>query len=498
MNKTKAHFFQILFAAATVFVYFFGLGLLPLVGPDEPRYAQVAREMFERNDWITTTLGGFNWFEKPALLYWLEIAAYRVFGVSEFAARFGSAVFGLLTILTVYLLCKSVDKTIHDERRTNGDLADYAFLVAASSIGLLVFSRAASFDIILTFPVTASLACFFVSEISNSKKRNLALVGFYFFIGVALLAKGLIGIVLPFGVVFWYFVAVRKFPSKSFLLGLIWGNLLTVLTAALWYAPVYFRHGWSFVEEFFIQHHFARYTSNKFAHPEPFWFFWVILPALILPWTPFLLAAIWRIISRKGAKAQSEEDVSALSDLRIFVLIWMLVPVVFFSFSGSKLPGYILPALPAAVILTAEEVRRFASKSNRRRLIVRAAAALSFAFVVIALLFVAPDFARRDSKKHFIETAAERGFIAEKVLNLHDILHSLEFYAAGRTVRLENGRQRQFFGAGDILEFMKQTGEQRVLVIVPLARLHELPDFNGFKTEVLTDNGEYAIAVVTR
>ena len=77
-------------AAAIVLVYFFGL-TIPLVGPDEPRYAQVAREMYERSDWITPTLGGFNWFEKPALLYWVEIAAYNVFGVSEFSASFGSA-----------------------------------------------------------------------------------------------------------------------------------------------------------------------------------------------------------------------------------------------------------------------------------------------------------------------------------------------------------------------------------------------------------------------
>lgn len=498
MNTTRTQFFQILFAAATVFVYFFGLGFLPLVGPDEPRYAQVAREMFERGDWTTPTLGGFNWFEKPALLYWLEIAAYHVFGVSEFAARLGSAVFGLLTILTVYLLCKSVDKTTSGEQQMTGNFADYAFLVAASSIGLLVFSRAASFDIVLTFPIAAALACFFVSEIFYFKNFSFALVGFYFFVGVALLAKGLIGVVLPFGIVFWYFVAVRKLPSKSFLFSLIWGNLLTVLTAALWYAPVYFRHGWSFIDEFFIQHHFVRYTSNKFSHPEPFWFFWVILPAFALPWTPFLLAAIWRIISRKGAKAQSEEKDSALSRLRIFALVWLLVPLVFFSFSGSKLPGYVLPALPAAIILAAEEARNFALKSNMRRLIVRTIAALSFAFVVITLLFVAPDFAQRESKKQLVQAAAERGFQTEKVLSLHDISHSLEFYAAGRTVRLENGKQRQFFGAGDIFEFMKQTGDRRVLVVVPLARLHELPEFNEFKTEIIADNGEYAIAAVLR
>ncbi|HYP50648.1 MAG TPA: phospholipid carrier-dependent glycosyltransferase, partial [Pyrinomonadaceae bacterium] len=375
MNKTKTQTFQILFVLATVFVYFFGLGLLPLVGPDEPRYAQVAREMFERGDWITPTLGGFNWFEKPALLYWLEIAAYKIFGVNEFSARFGSAVFGLLTIFTIYLLCRFVSQNpaTNNEQRTTSGFADYAFLIAATSIGLIVFSRAASFDIILTFPITAALACFFVSQYAAlPRRRAVFLLGFYFFIGVGFLAKGLIGFVLPFGVAFWYFAALRKLPSKTFLLSLIWGNLLSILTASIWYAPIYLRHGWTFVDDFFIQHHFARYASNKFAHPEPFWFFWAILPLLILPWTPFLLAAIWRFFKdqRPKTKDQSPAEFSPHS-LKIFALVWLLVPLVFFSFSGSKLPGYILPALPAAIILAADEARRFASKSSNRRLIVQ-------------------------------------------------------------------------------------------------------------------------------
>lgn len=502
MNKTKTQIFQILFALAAVFIYFFGLGSLPLVGPDEPRYAQVAREMFERSDWITPTLGGFDWFEKPALLYWLEIAAYKIFGVNEFSARSGSALFGLLTIFTVYLLCRFAlpGSAAKEEQRPANDFADYAFLVTASSIGLLVFSRAASFDVILTFPITAALAFFYVSQFSASARlRAASLIGFYFFIGIAVLAKGLIGFVLPFGIIFWYFAVLRKFPSKTFLLGLIWGNLLSVAVASVWYAPMYLRHGWTFIDEFFIQHHFARYTSNKFSHPEPFWFFWAILPALILPWTPFLIAAIWRSFKdRRTASHERQPVESARQSLKIFALVWLFVPLVFFSFSGSKLPGYILPALPGAAILAADEARRFAAKSNRRRFILQIAAITVFVFVAALLLFVAPDFARRDTKKYLIQAAAERGFAAQKVLNLHDISHSLEFYATGRTVRLADGKQRQFFGAGDILEFMRQTGEQRVLVVVPLSRLHELPEYNLFKTEIIADNGEYAIAAVSR
>src|SRR6476620_3338451 len=143
---------KVLAVVSTVIVYFFGL-TIPLVGPDEPRYAQVAREMYERSDWVTPTLGGSTWFEKPALLYWLEIASYNVFGVSEFAARFGSALFGLGTILCLWLIAKTARDVI---------FANWTALIAASSIVLIVFSHGASFDIILTFPMTAALTGFFI------------------------------------------------------------------------------------------------------------------------------------------------------------------------------------------------------------------------------------------------------------------------------------------------------------------------------------------------
>ncbi len=178
-------------AILTLFVYFYGLSV-PFLGPDEARYAQVAREMFESGNWVTPTLGGFHWFEKPALLYWLQIASYAVFGISEFAARVGSALFGLGTIASLWIL----------GRNSNSDnpvrFANYLCLIAASSLGILVFSRGASFDIIITFPLTAALVSFFIYDrrkLAGESKTLLPLILFYFFIGLALLAKGLIRIV---------------------------------------------------------------------------------------------------------------------------------------------------------------------------------------------------------------------------------------------------------------------------------------------------------------
>ena len=136
--------------------------------------------MFERGDWITPTLGGFDWFEKPALLYWLQIASYKLFGVTEFAARFGSALFGLGTIFSLWILGKIQSQrdtecnTDSEDQKPKSKIqnpktnfANWLALIAASSIGLIVFSRGASFDIILTFPITASLVSFFIFDQST-------------------------------------------------------------------------------------------------------------------------------------------------------------------------------------------------------------------------------------------------------------------------------------------------------------------------------------------
>jgi len=529
-----------------IFVYFFGLDI-PLVGPDEPRYAQVAREMFERGDWITPTLGGFNWFEKPALLYWVQIASYNLFGVSEFSARFGSALFGLGTILSLWILGRFAvtqnteinlaleNSHAHPVNSAANDFANWLALIAASSIGIIVFSRGASFDIILTFPMTAALVSFFIFDsigersftVSESGHRastrrlaTLSLIAFYFFIGVAVLAKGLIGMVFPFAIVAFYFLLSWRLPNRTFILSLFWGTLLAIGVASLWYLPMYRRHGYEFIDEFFIQHHFQRFTSNKYFHPQPFYFFFWVLPLMTIPWLPFFFAALWglgkQVIQRRDAETQSYFKKLELSNivaeappglsvsasprvhvssspLFLFSLAWLLVPLVFFSFSGSKLPGYILPAIPPAIILTAELIWRFVQKDSKRAVWVQAAAISTFIAVVAVLLFIVPEFAKTDSVKGLLTAAGARGFSSERVLALHTISHNAEFYAAGRLLRTHDGKQRKFLGPAEVLEQIKLEEGESVLVIVPLEYLRQLMESDLVNTEIVNENGELAI-----
>ncbi|HVF29452.1 MAG TPA: glycosyltransferase family 39 protein [Pyrinomonadaceae bacterium] len=476
----------------TVVVYFAGL-TMPLVGPDEPRYSQVAREMFERGDWVTPTLAGFHWFEKPALLYWLQIGSYNLFGVSEFAARFGSALFGLGTIVSLYLLGRHIERRAMNDEAEPVPFANLLALIAASTVGIIAFAHGASFDIILTFPITAAMVSFFTYDAS---KRSAALVSFYFFIGVALLAKGLIGIVFPAAIAGLYHILIWKLPDRRLLQSAFWGTLLAVAVAALWYLPMYQRHGFEFIDEFFIQHHFQRFTSNKYLHPQPFYFFLWVLPLMTIPWLPFFLATLWKF-GRDIVTGDVDRD-SIESRLRIFAAAWILVPLVFFSFSGSKLPGYILPAVPAAMILTSDFVYRFIHKSAVRRQIVLAFAGGTLLVVTMVALFVAPRFADGDSVKRLFAPSVANSETADlPVFMLHFVSHNAEFYAAGRIIREAAGKQKRFHGTKEIADAMRSRGLTRALVLVPIEHVNQLLKSADLASDVRGENGDVVLAEVT-
>lgn len=496
IHWTQSRTFWVVASIIVVAIYFFGL-TIPLVGPDEPRYAQVAREMFERGDWVTPTLGGYNWFEKPALLYWLEIVSYHIFGITEFAARFGSAVFGLGTVASLWLLVRSIPG--ETPRRGEISFANLLGLIAASSIGIVVFARGASFDIILTFPLTASLVSYFVWE--RNKKSILPLVGFYFFIGIALLAKGLIGIVFPFAIVAFYYVLSWKWPSRVLILSLFWGTAVSVIVASAWYLPMYLTHGWTFIDEFFVQHHFQRYTSNKYFHPQPFYFFLWVLPLMTIPWLPFFFLGVWssvRNLFNRGneeQKSESSPTYAGGSDLLLFATAWLLVPLVFFSFSGSKLPGYILPSLPPALIFAAVGAARFIGTSKRRPIHIIGMAAASFTVVIVLLLTAVPKFADDDSVRRLIAEADARGYSDAEVLSQHAISHNAEFYAAGRLLRSADGKQVRLYGVSEILNEIRRREGRPVLVLVPNEWAHQPLESPLLKAELITQNSETSIIV---
>jgi 4-amino-4-deoxy-L-arabinose transferase-like glycosyltransferase len=533
--------------AAVVAVYFYGLGAAPLLGPDEPRYAQVAREMFGRGDWVTPTLGGHTWFEKPALLYWLIEATYRLFGVTEFAVRAGSALAGVLTVLLAGWAARRAEFESGEGLR---GLGVTCAAVAASTLGLVVFARVASFDALLTTTVTGALACFYCSEVERGSGRRTWLVVFYLFVGASLLAKGLVGVVIPGGVLVVYMLLRRRWPGLL-RLGVHWGVLLMLMVAATWYAPVIQRHGRVFVDEFFVQHHFARYVSNKYHHPQPFWFYLPVTLGLALPWTAFLAGGI------AGALETNARAEDAASKLRVLALAWLVAPVLFFSASGSKLPGYVLPALPGAALLAGDALHRYlrgmggtlAMRLTGALALVAFAAGTALLFVhvgplgesmrgfsvaYVAALLLPSLFAglcallvpgrrtlcavsvvgatlltvglvvaggvferatQQETLARAFGEAATQGFGQLPVVNLHTVERTSEFYAAGRLAYDGQGEPLKLEGAGEVFEFTRTHGGQ-ALVIVPNTEEHQLFEEPRLESKRVATNGRDALVHV--
>ena len=325
--------------AVSAFAFFFGLGRLGFLGPDEPRYAEVAREMFASGDYISTRLCGCLWFEKPVLVYWMSAAGYHLFGVTEFAARVPTAAVALATVVLVYVaLCRVGTRS----------LAFASAVVLATSGIFIAYARVATPDMVLTAAITAALLAAFHSTKSSGRARSVYWAISFLSMGLAVLAKGLVGAVLVIAIFGLYLIfagQLRQVRWHDLLIGLV----VFLAVAATWYGPVTIRHGWAFIEEFFVRHHLQRYTSNEFGHPQPVYFFLLVAIAGSAPWSFFLIPAIGRLRSLLNSR----------DSLMVLAWIWVVVPVVFFSFSESKLPGYILPIFPALAVILGAEVERF-------------------------------------------------------------------------------------------------------------------------------------------
>jgi 4-amino-4-deoxy-L-arabinose transferase-like glycosyltransferase len=342
----------LLLAGFCGFLFFYGLAYFGLIGADEPRYAQVAREMLARHDWITPTLGGRPWLEKPPLYYWQSMLAYRLFGVSDWAARLPSAIDATLMMIAIYLFFRRF--------RPNAQLD--AALVTVSSAGTIAFARAASMDMALAATFTLALLAWYAWHDSGTR-AYLWLA--YALLALGMLAKGPVAPVLAAVVIAIFAVAWRDYGILRRTLS-IPGILLFCLIALPWYFAVQLRNP-DFFHAFILQHNLERFSSNLYHHREPFWYYIPVVLLALLPWTVFAVAAMaetiraWWSERREMLKSENTKE----DTLNIFLLIWFLVPIVFFSISQSKLPGYILPALPPGTLLLAEYIRRHVADDYR-------------------------------------------------------------------------------------------------------------------------------------
>jgi 4-amino-4-deoxy-L-arabinose transferase-like glycosyltransferase len=299
--------------AAFAWIYLFGLGSAGFLGPDEPRYASIGREMARSGDWVTPRLNGSPWFEKPPLLYWTTAAANRLGLQDEWAARLPVALMSLAFLAFFH----------------RGLRREFSPTVAFSATAILGGSAGwwtASFAAIPDLPMSAALAGAMLIGLFDAQSKKGWLAGAL--LGLAILAKGFVPLALFAPV--WLVARAKRLTTVAG----------AAVVAAPWYLLCLWRNGSAFWNDFFWKQHVGRLLSaQELQHGQPFWYYFPILLVGLFPWTP--LAALL-------ARGRTYRD----PRLR-FLSLWTLAAFLFFSIVPNKLPFYVLPLLPATAIILA-------------------------------------------------------------------------------------------------------------------------------------------------
>ncbi|TXI09269.1 MAG: glycosyltransferase family 39 protein [Rhizobium sp.] len=313
-------------------VWFSSLSFRDLAGTDEGRYAEIAREMAQTGDFVTPRLNGLKYFEKPAMQYWINAAAFRAFGESEFVARLWPGLCGFLAALMVW----------YTGRRLWGASAGlYAGLTTVSMVWMMGLSHVVTVDMGVSFFLAVVLCGFLIAQddgtAPSSRRRWMFLV--WAAMAGAMLSKGLIGIVIPGAVLILYSLIYRDWKTWPRMEPL-WGPLLFLLLAAPWFLLVSMRNP-EFAKFFFIHEHFGRFATDQARRLGAWYYFVPILLGGLMPWTT-LLPALGRYTVRRESGGFQPNGV---------LLVWSAFIFIFFSISSSKLPGYLLPIFPALGLL---------------------------------------------------------------------------------------------------------------------------------------------------
>ena len=352
--------FMVFFLAYGLTPYFGGDGM-GLVGADEPRYAQIAHEMLVRFDaahtlkgqlsaCVTPYLYGHPWLEKPALYYWRAMFLFQDFGVHDWSARLPSTTFAFVMIGLIYL---------HMRRFRPGGHLDAALITVACA-GIIGFSRGASTDMQMAAPLAIGLLGWYAWYETDSK---FWLYDIYFFTGLATLAKGPVAPFLAI-IIIAAFAFLRR--EWSILRRSLWwpGVALYFAMVLPWFIAVQHQNP-TFFREFFLEHNLERFTTDRYQHVQPFWYYLVVVVLAMMPWTVIAIRALadgihtsvceWQLRHSSNCKPCANRPGDAFPE---FLVLWALIPIVFFSFSQSKLPGYILLSIPPLAILTGDYLFR--------------------------------------------------------------------------------------------------------------------------------------------
>jgi 4-amino-4-deoxy-L-arabinose transferase-like glycosyltransferase len=368
LHKSRTLIWCLLLGLILVSLYL--LGVRTLVPPDEGRYAEMAREMYLSGDWITTRLNGIKYFEKPPLQTWMNALTFTVFGLGEWQARLWTGLCGLLgVVVTGYAGVRVFGQRV----------GFYSALVLASSLYWIASGQIDSLDMGLSVMMTIALCALLIAQrdgARESEQRNWMLVC-WAGMALAVLSKGLIGMVLPGGVLVVYTLASRDWSLwRRVHLGK--GLLLFFAIAAPWFVLVALKNPEQ-PHFFFIHEHFERFLLTTHHREAAWWTFFGLTAMGIVPWLGVLLQSLVLGFKPESGKFRP----------RLMLLIWTLFILAFFTKSNSKLPGYILPIFPSLALM----IGNYLETGTRRSRIFTAALAMAFGAALLALVPFMPRFA---------------------------------------------------------------------------------------------------------
>lgn len=316
-------FFFILFA------FFLPLPFVPLFDLDEGAFSEATREMIVTGDYITTYLNGGLRFDKPILIYWLQMFSVKLFGLNEFALRLPSALAGTAWAYTIYYFTKSFYTT---------KTAFFATLFMVASLQINLIAKAAIADALLNLFITLSMFSIYRFYLTQNTKF---IYHTFLFMGLGVLAKGPVAIMIPFVVSFLFFASQKKVKSWVKAVFNPIGILIFALVALPWYIAEYMAQGQAFIDGFFFKHNLSRFSDAMESHSGSVFYFIPVLIVGMMPFTYLVLKTLTKI------KSYFKED------LALFLFIWFIFVFLFFSFSGTKLPHYVIYGYTPLFILTA-------------------------------------------------------------------------------------------------------------------------------------------------
>lgn len=365
---------EVLWSSAWVLVlcgiaFFKGLASAGLVDETEPLFAEAARQMYETGDWVTPYFNGVPRFDKPPLVYWLMAMGFHLFGVGEWAVRLPSALSGAALVgLGFYTLRRfGFPRPERAIATSNAPLAQqgraslpqqqilrWSAVVGSAAMALhpetLVWGRIGVSDMLLSGCIGTALFSFFLgyAQPQFPKRQRGWFLAFYALMGLAVLAKGPIGLVLPGAIVVSFLVYTGQLGATLRECSLVKGAMLFLIITVPWYVLVIAANGRAYIDSFFGYHNVDRFTSVVNGHAAPWYFYFIVVAVGFLPWSPFLPFAIARLSPWRRRRWRKE---SRASHLGLFALVWFWVVFGFFTLAVTKLPSYVLPLMPAAAIL---------------------------------------------------------------------------------------------------------------------------------------------------